>query len=65
MRSIFHHSLIKIIVLHHLDKLNISWDTFIADDIFTTPPIQHAQARPPPSHPYTYIPPYQPTVPTA
>ena len=58
MRSLFHHSLIKIIFLHHLDKLNISWDTFIANDIFTAPPIQHAQAMPPPYHPSISIPPY-------
>ena len=57
MKMIFHHSLIKIIVLHHLDQLNISWSTFIENDIFTTPPIQHAHAVPPPYHPSTSIPP--------
>ena len=65
MKSLFHHSLIKIIFLPHLDKLNISWDTFIANEIFTAPPIQHAQAVPPPSHLSTDIPPSQPTTPTS
>jgi len=27
------------IVLHHLNLLNISWDTFIANDIFNVPQI--------------------------
>lgn len=65
MKIIFHHSLINITVLHHLDKLNISWSTFIANDIFTTPPVQHAQAMPPPSYPSIFIPPSHPTVPTS
>jgi len=60
MQNIFHHSLIKMIVLHHLDQLNIAWDTFISNDIFTIPPIQHGQEAPSSSHPSTSIPPPQP-----
>jgi len=37
MNKLFHHSLIRIIVLHHLNQLNISWETFIANDAFTAP----------------------------
>ena len=39
MSSIYHYSLIKMIVLHHLNLLNTSWDTFIANDIFNGPQI--------------------------
>lgn len=42
MHSIFHHSLIKMIVLHHLDQLGIAWETFIANEIFNEPPTQPA-----------------------
>jgi len=38
MHSIFHHSLIKMIDLHHLDQLGITWETFIANEIFNEPP---------------------------
>ena len=39
MSSIYHYSLIKMIVLHHLNLLNISWETFISNDIFNGPQI--------------------------
>ena len=39
MNSIYHYSFIKIIALHHLNLLNISWDTFIANGIFIGPQI--------------------------
>lgn len=39
MSSLYHYSLIKMIVLHHLSLLNISWETFIAHDIFRGPQI--------------------------
>ena len=65
MKRIFHHSLIKIIVIHHLDQLNISWSSCIANDIFVAPPVQHAQVVPPPYHPSISIPPSHPTVPTS
>lgn len=60
MRSLFHHSLIKIIVLYHLNELNIAWSTFIANDIFREPSNQHAQNVPSSSHPSTSILPSQP-----
>ena len=31
MNNLYHHSLIKLIVLHHLNLINISWDTFISN----------------------------------
>ena len=65
MKIIFHHSLINIIVLHHLNQLNISWSNFTENDIFTTLLVQNAQVFPPPSHPSTSIPPYHPIVPTS
>lgn len=66
MNSLFHHSLIKIIVLHHLNQLNISWDTFIANNIFATPQASHAEDMPSSSHPTDHQdedipPPSQPT----
>jgi len=39
MSNLYHYSLIKMIVLHHLSLLNISWETFIAHDIFRGPQI--------------------------
>lgn len=62
MKSIFHHSHIKIIILHHLKQLNISWSTFITNDIFTDLFIQHVKYVPSSSHPSTSIPSYQPTI---
>ena len=38
MKIIFHHSLIKIIFLYHLNELKISWDTFIPHGILRDPP---------------------------
>jgi len=38
------------IVLHHFNLLNISWDTFIANDIFNgpqiPPPVSQEEKRP-------------------
>ena len=65
MQSVFHHSLIKMIITHHLDMLNIPWDTFISNDIFTVPPIQHVQDAPSSSHPSIYILSSQPNVHTS
>ena len=56
MQSIFHNSLIKMIVLHYLDQLNIAWDTFISNEIFIVQPIEHGQEAPSSSHPPTFIP---------
>lgn len=60
MKSLFHHSLIKIIVLYHLKELNIAWSTFIANPIFTNAPTQNVQSIPSSSHPSTSIPPSHP-----
>lgn len=60
MKSIFHHSLIKIIVLYHLNELNIAWSTFIANPIFTDPSIHNVKNVPSSSHPSTCIPPSRP-----
>ena len=60
MKSLFHHSLIKIIVIYHLKELNIAWSTFIANPIFTDLSIQNVQNVPSASHPSTSIPPSQP-----
>ena len=43
MNSLFHHSLIKIIFLHHLKQLNIPWENFIEIEVFTSPPNQLAR----------------------
>jgi hypothetical protein len=32
--SLFHHALIKIIVLHKLAQMNITWETFIHSNVF-------------------------------
>ena len=51
MKSLFHHSLIKIIVLYHLKELNIAWSTFIANPFFTHASTQNVQNIPSSSHP--------------
>ena len=50
------------IFMHQLDQMNIPWDTFISNEIFTTPASQHGQNAPSSSHPPTSIPPSQPIV---
>ena len=35
--SLFHHSLLKIIVLHQLEQQGIPWEVFISNDVFTNP----------------------------
>ena len=37
--NIYHFSLIKIVVLHQLDLMNISWEDFIAHEVFTGPQV--------------------------
>ena len=37
MQSIFHHSLIKMIVLHQLEQQGIPWEVFITHDVFKNP----------------------------
>ena len=39
LNNIYHYSLIKIIVLHHLSLLNIPWENFIAHEMFKGPQI--------------------------
>ena len=41
IQSLFHHSLMKMVVMHQLYRKKIPWDTFIAHDIFTTPHGHH------------------------
>ena len=43
--SLFHHSLIKIIILHQLEKKGVSWETFISHLDFSTASSSHV-----PSH---------------
>ena len=37
MQSLFHHSLIKMVVMHQLQHKGIPWETFISHEVFTTP----------------------------
>jgi len=37
--SLYHFSLIKIVVLHQLSLLSISWDTFISHEVFKSPQV--------------------------
>ena len=57
MKGLFHHSLIKIIVLYHLKDINIAWSTFIANPIFTQASTQDIPSL---SHPPSSIPSSQP-----
>ena len=53
LNNIYHYSLIKIIVLHHLNLLNIPWETFIAHEMFKGPQIPspvHQEEGGPSSH---------------
>ena len=48
---LFHHSLIKIIILHHLENREVSWDTFITHPNFSNVPPVHRSPTPPTHHP--------------
>ena len=37
MQSLFHHSLIKMVVLHQLEQQGIPWEVFIAHEVFKNP----------------------------
>ena len=50
MQSIFHHSLIKMIVLHQLEKHAIPWEVFISHDVFTNPQPLPLKSLPSSSH---------------
>lgn len=39
--SIYHFALIKIVVLHQLNLLNVSWEDFISHEVFTSPKVPH------------------------
>ena len=39
LNNIFHYSLIKIIVIHQLNLLNMPWETFISHEMFKGPQI--------------------------
>jgi len=39
LNSIYHFSVIKIIVLHQLNQLGIPWETFISHEVFKGPKI--------------------------
>lgn len=45
MNNVYHYSLIKIIVLHHLSLLNFPWETFIAHDMFRGPHISPSMVQ--------------------
>ena len=45
--SLFHHSLIKIIILHQLEKKEVPWDVFISHPDFSTiPPVHISPTQP-------------------
>ena len=37
--SIYHFALIKIVVMHQLGLQDISWEDFISNEFFTSPPV--------------------------
>ena len=41
MQSLFHHSLIKMVVLHQLQQKGIPWEVSIAHEVFTNPQHHH------------------------
>ena len=61
MQSLFHHSLIKMIVLHHLEQQGIPWEVFITHDVFKNPQNIPLQILPSSSHPPSSAPPSAPT----
>ena len=48
---LFHHSLIKFIILHQLEKRKVSWDVFITHPDFSTVPPIHTSSTSPTHHP--------------
>ena len=57
MQSIFHHSLIKMVVMHQIHQKDIPWETFIANEVFTSPQAHHHQNETSSSHPPIHTPP--------
>ena len=41
MQIFFHHSLVKMVVLHQLEQKGIPWEVFIAHEVFTIPHLPH------------------------
>lgn len=62
MPSLFHHSLIKMIVLYQLEKQGIYWETFISHDVFADPRAFIQQSIPSTSQPSTSTHPSSPHV---
>ena len=61
MKILFHHSLIKMVVLHQLEQKGITWEVFITHEVFTNPHPHHQQNLPSSSHPPPSTPPSPPT----
>ena len=57
MQSLFHHSLVKMIVLHQLEEQGIPWEVFISHDVFANPQAFIQLNLPSTSHPHTSTPP--------
>ena len=64
MPSLFHHSLIKMIILYQLEKQGVSWETFISHDVFAYPRAFIQQSLPSTSQPSTSTHPSSPHVPS-
>ena len=60
MQSLFHHSLIKMVVMHQLEQKGIPWEVFIAHEVFTNPQPHPQQNMPSSSHPHVLTPPSYP-----
>ena len=61
MQSLFHHSLIKMVVMHQLQQKGIPWEVFIAHEVFTNPQAHPQRNMPSSSHPPVLTPPSSPT----
>ena len=57
MQSLFHHSLIKMVVMHQLQQKGILWEVFISHEVFTNPQDHPPQNMPSSSHPPVVTPP--------
>ena len=60
MQSLFHHSLINMVVMHQLERMGIPWEVFIAHEVFTNPQPHPQQNVPSSSHPLILTPPSPP-----
>lgn len=64
VQSLFHHSLIKMIVLHQLEQQGIPWEVFISHDVFANPQAFIQQTFPTTSHSRTFTSPSSPHMPS-